>query len=127
MFDSLVITLREGVEAALIVGIVLGYLKKAGREEWTRFVWWGVGAAVVARAAAAYFPSNRATRAGTYGRWRVRGGWGFWAARRGWRGRAAHGRLLLLRDLLPGHPPRRRGRRPRGTGVGPGDPAPGDG
>jgi len=32
MFDSLVIALREGVEAALIVGIVLGYLKKAGRD-----------------------------------------------------------------------------------------------
>jgi len=55
MFDSLVITLREGVEAALIVGIVLGYLKKAGREEWTRFVWWGVGTAVIVERAAAYF------------------------------------------------------------------------
>ena len=28
MFQSLVIALREGVEAALILGIVLGYLKK---------------------------------------------------------------------------------------------------
>ncbi len=55
MFDSLVITLREGVEAALIVGIVLGYLKKAGREEWSRYVWWGVGTAVVVSGAAAYF------------------------------------------------------------------------
>ncbi|HVA00114.1 MAG TPA: Fe-S-containing protein [Terriglobia bacterium] len=55
MFDSLVITLREGVEAALIVGIILGYLKKAGREDWVRYVWWGVGTAVAVSGAAAYF------------------------------------------------------------------------
>lgn len=52
MFDSLVITLRVGVEAALIVGIVLSYLKKSGREDWNRFVWWGVGTAVAISAAA---------------------------------------------------------------------------
>lgn len=54
MFQSLVITLREGVEAALIVGIVLGYLKKTGRQAWSRYVWWGLAAAVVASLAAAY-------------------------------------------------------------------------
>jgi uncharacterized membrane protein len=47
MFQSLVITLREGVEAALILGIVLGYLKKTGREAWSRYVWWGLAAAYV--------------------------------------------------------------------------------
>ena len=46
MFQSLVITLREGAEAALIVGIVLGYLKKTGRQAWNRFVYWGLVAAV---------------------------------------------------------------------------------
>jgi high-affinity iron transporter len=55
MFDSLVIALREGVEAALIVGIVLGYLKKAGRENWVRVVWWAVVTAVVLSGLAAYF------------------------------------------------------------------------
>lgn len=45
MFDSLVITLREGVEAALMVGIVISYLKKAGRERWIRAAWWGVASA----------------------------------------------------------------------------------
>ncbi|HVB28427.1 MAG TPA: Fe-S-containing protein [Terriglobia bacterium] len=55
MFDSLVITLREGVEAALIVGIVLGYLKKSGRENWVRVVWWAVLTAAVLSGAAAYF------------------------------------------------------------------------
>jgi FTR1 family protein len=54
MFQSLVITLREGVEAALIVGIVLGYLRKTGRQAWSRFVWWGFVAAVGASLGAAY-------------------------------------------------------------------------
>jgi len=31
MFSALVVTLREGVEAALIVGITLVYLSKTGR------------------------------------------------------------------------------------------------
>jgi high-affinity iron transporter len=54
MFQSLVITLREGVEAALILGIVLGYLKKTGRQSWSRYAWWGLTAAVAASLAAAY-------------------------------------------------------------------------
>jgi high-affinity iron transporter len=54
MFDSLVITLREGVEAALIVGIVLSYLRKAGREQWIRAVWWGVASACVVSVVMAY-------------------------------------------------------------------------
>jgi len=54
MFQSLVITLREGVEAALILGIVLGYLKKTGRPAWSRYVWWGLTSAVAASLAAAY-------------------------------------------------------------------------
>ena len=54
MFQSLVITLREGVEAALTLGIVLGYLKKTGRQAWSRYVWWGLAAAVAASLAAAY-------------------------------------------------------------------------
>ncbi|MGD0697102.1 MAG: Fe-S-containing protein [Terriglobia bacterium] len=54
MFQSLVITLREGVEAALIIGIVLAYLAKTGRHGWTRLVWGGVTAAVGASLVAAY-------------------------------------------------------------------------
>ncbi len=54
MFQSLVITLREGVEAVLILGIVLGYLKKTGREAWSRYAWWGLASAVAASLAAAY-------------------------------------------------------------------------
>jgi FTR1 family protein len=55
MFQSLVITLREGVEGTLIVGIVLAYLAKTGRLSWSRIVWSGVAAAVAASLAAAYF------------------------------------------------------------------------
>ncbi|HYL98871.1 MAG TPA: Fe-S-containing protein [Blastocatellia bacterium] len=47
MFESLVVTLREGVEAALIVAIVLGYLKKIGRSDLARSVYMGLGLAVV--------------------------------------------------------------------------------
>jgi len=54
MFQSLVVSLREGVEAALIVGIVLGYLRKTGRESWNRFVYWGVLGAAAASLVAAY-------------------------------------------------------------------------
>jgi len=54
MFQSLVITLREGVEVALIVSIVLGWLKKTGRQSWNRIVAWGVFAAILASVAAAY-------------------------------------------------------------------------
>src|SRR5208282_1176289 len=48
MFQSLVITLREGVEAALIVGIVLGYLRKVGRQAWNQIVYWALTAAILA-------------------------------------------------------------------------------
>ncbi len=46
MFASALITLREGLEAALIVGIVLGVLRKMGRTDRSRLVWAGVLAAV---------------------------------------------------------------------------------
>jgi high-affinity iron transporter len=40
---TFVITLREGVEAALVVGIILAYLKKADRPGLNAWVWGGVG------------------------------------------------------------------------------------
>jgi high-affinity iron transporter len=91
MFDSLVITLREGVEAALIVGIVLGYLKKAGREEWTRYVWWGVGAAVAVSAAAAYFLEKWAISEDVYEGWMMLVGAVFVASVVVWMMRASRG------------------------------------
>jgi FTR1 family protein len=47
MLEALVIVLREGVEAALVVAIVLSYLKKTGREALTPWVWAGVGLALI--------------------------------------------------------------------------------
>ncbi len=48
MFSALIIALREGVEAALVVGIVLVYLNRTGRSALARFVWSGLGLALAA-------------------------------------------------------------------------------
>ena len=44
--SSFVITLREGLEAFLIVAISLAYLKKTGRQALLPAVYWGIGASV---------------------------------------------------------------------------------
>jgi high-affinity iron transporter len=43
---SFVIVLREGFEAALLVGLILGVLNKTGQRDHARSVWYGVGAAL---------------------------------------------------------------------------------
>ena len=48
MLQAFIITLREGVEAALIVGIIFAYLSKIGRSELKKTVFWALGAAVAA-------------------------------------------------------------------------------
>jgi FTR1 family protein len=45
VLSALLIALREGVEASLVVGIILVYLSRTGRERLARFVWYGVAAA----------------------------------------------------------------------------------
>ena len=45
MISSFLIALREGAEAALVVGIVLVYLDRTGRSRLARFVWAGVALA----------------------------------------------------------------------------------
>src|SRR5215471_13221180 len=47
MLQAFIITLREGVEAALIVGITLAYLTKIGRPELRKTVYAALGAAFV--------------------------------------------------------------------------------
>ncbi len=42
MISSLVLSLREGLEAALIIGIVLGALRRTGRSDLNRSLWAGV-------------------------------------------------------------------------------------
>jgi high-affinity iron transporter len=53
LLSSFLIALREGVEAALVVGIVLVYLNRTGREALSRWVWGGVVAATVSSLAVA--------------------------------------------------------------------------
>ena len=53
MIQSLVITLREGVEAALVIGIAIAYLNKSGRGALISRVYWALGAAVLASILAA--------------------------------------------------------------------------
>lgn len=48
MLGTFIITWRETIEAALIVGILLTYLKKIGQTEQFRFVYWGAFWAVLA-------------------------------------------------------------------------------
>ena len=54
MAGAFLIMLREGVEAALIVGLVLAVLARTGRLALVRQVGWGVAAAVVASVAFAF-------------------------------------------------------------------------
>jgi high-affinity iron transporter len=53
MLQAFVITLREGLEAFLIVAISLAYLRKSGRAELVPAVHWGIGASVVLSVGAA--------------------------------------------------------------------------
>jgi FTR1 family protein len=48
MFEALVITLREGVEAALVIGIILASLEKSGRTALKRQVFAGLFAGIAA-------------------------------------------------------------------------------
>ena len=50
MIAAALITFREGLEAALIVGILVGYIRKTGRGQHERILWLGVTVAVAASA-----------------------------------------------------------------------------
>jgi len=47
MLASFILSLREGLEAALIIGLLLGSLRKLGQVEGQRTIWVGTGLAVV--------------------------------------------------------------------------------
>jgi high-affinity iron transporter len=53
VLSALLVALREGVEAALVVGIVLVYLNRTGRGALAKYAWAGVSLAVAASVAAA--------------------------------------------------------------------------
>ena len=47
MTTAFLITLREGLEASLIVAILLTYLTKTDRKADARYVWWGTAVASI--------------------------------------------------------------------------------
>ena len=47
MFQAFIITLREGLEAFLIIAISLAYLRKSGRQQLIPAVHWGIGASIL--------------------------------------------------------------------------------
>jgi high-affinity iron transporter len=67
VFVAFLIMLREGTEAAIIVGIVSGYLAQTGRRQWLPAVWIGIIGAIAAcvalaaalNAAGAEFPQRQ--------------------------------------------------------------------
>ena len=62
MHQAFVITLREGLEAFLIVAISLSYLRKSGRTELVPAVNWGIVAASAASALGGYLLYNAANQ-----------------------------------------------------------------
>lgn len=50
MYAGLLITLREGIEAFLVVGILLGFLIKIGQPRFKRYVWFGAALGILASA-----------------------------------------------------------------------------
>src|SRR4051812_35472316 len=54
MFEAFVVTLREGVEAALVVGIIVAFLRREGYERHFGAVWAGIAAAAAASLAGAW-------------------------------------------------------------------------
>lgn len=53
MLEALVVTLREGIEAALVVALIVTFLRREGAERHLPAVWAGIGAALAASVAGA--------------------------------------------------------------------------
>jgi high-affinity iron transporter len=63
MLQAFVITLREGLEAFLIVAISLAYLKKSGRRELIPAVHWGIALSIAISIGAAFLFARAANQA----------------------------------------------------------------
>ena len=64
MLQTLIITLREGVEAALVVAIAIAYLRKIGRRDLLPAVHRAFGSAVIASFGFAWLLSQPGPRRG---------------------------------------------------------------
>jgi high-affinity iron transporter len=62
MWQGFTIALREGIEAFLIVALILSYLRRTGRETLARAVYWGTALSVVTCFAAGLLFSRAANR-----------------------------------------------------------------
>ena len=62
MLEAFVITLREGLEAFLIVAISLSYLRQSGRTELVSAVHWGIAAALALSVLGGYLLFNAANQ-----------------------------------------------------------------
>jgi FTR1 family protein len=69
MLQALIVTLREGVEAALIVGITLAYLAKIGRLDLRKTVYAGLAAAFVGSVAGALVLSRLGLNSDAFEGW----------------------------------------------------------
>lgn len=63
MYQAFIITLREGLEAFLIVAISLAYLRKSGRTELVGAVHWGIGVSVLLSIGAGWLFQRAANQA----------------------------------------------------------------
>jgi len=54
MIEALIITLREGLEAALVIGLILVYLRRIGRSDLSKFAYAGLLLALVASGIGAF-------------------------------------------------------------------------
>jgi high-affinity iron transporter len=91
MLEALVIVLREGVESALVLAIVLAYLKKTGRGALTPWVYAGVGLALVGSVGAAFALSSLQINGETFEGVLMLLGAGFVISLVWWMNRAARG------------------------------------
>ncbi len=54
MLEAMIVTLREGIEVALVIGVLLAYLRRTGRQAYSRYVLLGLSAAILASLAGAF-------------------------------------------------------------------------
>ena len=62
MLQMTVFTLREGIEAFLIVAIAIAYLRKSGRDALVSAAWWGTGSAALLSTVLGVFLAEFAVR-----------------------------------------------------------------